>query len=1288
MLEELEIKISSQPDFVDGEVVETKSASSITNSELIPIIEKSPAKIVRAQAAIDPNSYQNTVENTSKSSTEAKTSEDAGFSSNRAEPIAVLSQRTVDFQGKPYSTVYASIYQAFMEDQISRVYAKSLFEKILENDATFFDQKNEQIEANILRAKSNIDLADVILAEIRKFDDIMSLKSGKDSIAQIALQKIENIGPLTPFTPLSAIVDPVQLVTGMFVKSNASSIISSKSATTVLMMCLRIVENFLKNGMTTNLVEPGPNQQFLNANPFALGKPLFPTPTVPSIKTLGKDLADLGSVFENGSMILTNSRLAYYGDRNFFYQINKEDPYRRSMIMTTMVANELLVSAGLGRLSQTPLGQRFGSDSLDFPMTYTGASAASATTETSYENSLTDFLLVSQEGSARIETSPGSKKVLLFDGMNFDKSDHSAGTVTTSTSEFAKTTIRTPTNNKMGFFDSALMSAQKSCDDALEFYKMLTFRDADPQIITPHGLYAKILKIVNVGIQAASGDVTYADKNKIAELAILSTIGRTKIKKSRWTRPQVARTIMFSMCAKIAYKLLQKRDELIVHPGTDSISWTDSTGKKKTKVSIQKEGSSSKDTFTIETEDVTKNTEDESIGLDTSAIRMAAKEKNIFDVEPMTGNARMLVYGMSSLSKTDNIENPEIFDMNLLSLVDEIAENEDSMMYQLASLFVDATIEAASLAQSENKEANFINSNRVTRLSKIDGSSLLCLLFESVVDLCSVLSTTTLMYKILGPTNSEVLMSDTQVSANFTKALKNEFWPKASAIIGAEHVVIRVRGQFGEGSSNHFTSRALELLIEGLETGTFQNAFNDEGLIPNLDLESPSVDISGKVFSGSSQSFSSFVELLEELAAERDLPYLALASYAAKFDYVRQQTQSLIDLSSKLAGTSESDEVSDAFSSFASTDIGKNYLLSLTDASLAASKKRLKEIVRAKNSPAKRNPKITVGELAAIKVLCEELSATPSESVNIFFVGLPTEYLDNTIYPQFKIAEGFLSPIAESTMSANVSRVDSITGEKSTGISFLFSTSPTVSSKSFDSFATKPPNNIDAVVNEVLLENGQLGLTFINSAASKVDARNLVKNEVKSHLIKKIISILSPNDFFVESLTDFKKSLRDTGSEILANNLGIAAGLEDGTFSGVFIQTDNSSFLNYDKMLKLTAVETTKMSNKHVSNMKKLNFGKAEIFYDIFSSTLFTAGSIERQIFSPTYFDRIVAVICDNSMFSTFGDSSTTEIVSGKPTTSDNQYASDLAKSDVTQGTFGIYNYEVLVTSGQSMVKK
>jgi hypothetical protein len=1288
MLEELDIKISSQPGFTDGEVVEKKNTSSVSNSESVPIVEKSPAKIVRAQVSIDPKSYQNTVEISSKSSTEAKTSTDAGFSSDRVEPIAIFSQRTVDFQGLPYSTVYASIYQAFMEDQISRVYAKSLFEKILEKDDTFFDQKNEQIQTNVLRAKTSLDLADTILSEIRKFDDIMSLKTGKDSIAQIALQKLEKIGPLTPFTPLTAIVDPVQVATGMWVASTAGSVIDSRSATAVLMMCLGIVEDFLSNGMTSNLSHYNPMGQSLAGDSFKVSNPTYNPWTSklesPSIKTFAKDLSSLGSVFENGSMVLASSRLAHYGDRNFFYEISNEGPLRRSMIMTTMVANELLTSAGLGRLSQTPLGQRFGSDSLDFPKTYTGV-PESASQETSYENSLADFLLVSQEGSARVETTPGSKKVLLLDGMNFEKND--LLTLTTSTSEFAKTTIRTPTKNKMGIFDSALTAGQKSCDDALEFYKMLTSRDTEPEIITPHNFYAQILKVVNSGIQAAAGDITYADKNKIAELAILASIGRSKIKKARWTRPQVARTIMFSACAKIVYKLLQKRDEITIHPGTDALTFRNTAGKKKTKVSIQKEGSQEKDTFTVETQDVSTKDE-EAIKIDESVIRMAADEKNIFDVDPHTGSARMLVFGLSSLSKFDNIDGPhENFNINLLSLIEEITENESSMMYQLASLFVDATIEAASLARSENKEANFINSNRVTRASKIDGSSLLCMLFEAVADLCGVMSTVTLMNKPRAP-GAPAGEGDNWIHSIFSKAVANEFWPKAAAITGAEEVTIRVKGQFGEASANNFTSKALELLVEGLESGTFMNAFNDEGLIPNLDLASPSVDISAKTSYNITQSFSSFIEHLEELAAERDLPYIAMLSYAAKFDYVRQQTQSLIDLSSKLAGTAESDAVSEAFSSFANTDIGKNYLLSLTDASLSASKKRLKEVITAKNSSAKRNPKITVGELAAIKVFCEELASTPSESVNIFFLGLPTEYMDNTIYPQFKIAEGFFAPLTEATMNAHVTRIDAITGESSSNANFLFSSAPIISTKSFDLFSSNPPSSMDAIVNSVNLENGQTGLAFINGKATPLAARNLVKNEVRSHLIKKIISILSPNDFFVESLADYKKTQRDSGSQILANNLGLAAGLEDGIFSGVFIQGDKSSLLSYEQMLKLTSVVTTKSSSKQVSNMKKLSFGKAEIFYDIFSSSLFTASTIENQVFSPTYFDRVVAVICNNNMFGALDDSSKLEIVSGKPVSSDNQYASDLTKSDVTQGTFGIYNYEVLVTSGQTMVKK
>lgn len=1274
MLEELQLEISSQAEFKNGQIVERKSDNG-SSSPSVPIVSKSPTKIVNASVSLVEKSQQETSEILSTSETDAKVLKDLGFSKSRPEPVSIFSQKTTSFQGEPLSSFYAAVYQAFIEDSFSLAYAQRIFEKALEIDPKFFEEKESQILQNIDTVAANLETISLLLLKIRDFDDSLRSSSGKELISQTSTNNIEKVGPLSDLTSPKVVTDPVSFLSEFFSHSNAKERVLKKSSTAVLTSCLSVLEDYLSRCIT-NAVFPNSKttSKSLSDTPFEVSRPV--SQDAPDIKSLSSDLSTKGSLFENDntSMVYQKANLGFYGDREIFQKIAYEPQIKKAQILSTMFANELLLSAGLGRLSQTPAGNRFGSDSSLFPKTFVGISdTGRVDQETSYENSLCDFLLVDQDGSPRAENNTSGKKVLLFDDSSFDPSEDY--TLTTSTNEFAKTAIRTPTKNKLSTFENALQSCQKAAEESLEFYKVLASRDKNIETITPVNTFARCLEVVKNAIEEAAGDVDFAEKSRLAELALFATYGDSKVTNNRISRPMAGRSILFTICSKIAFKKLQARGQ------SASLTYNrPPTGeKKKTKISVENKGTGQKDTFVVETTDVSDKSV-ETLSLDESAIRMASDELAIFDDDPTNAGGNFLIYGMASQGSQRTFPtNTDTFDINLSSVLESIADDPKSIVSQIVDLFLDSVDEARKISQSERPDSNFINANRLTRLSSLDGGTLLALIFESVVELCSAFATTRVLQ--VPP------MSSTRLS--FQRAMAGDIIESIRANQDFKFKKVPIRGQFGPGSRHDLTSRALSLIIEGVKNGSFENAYNEEGLIPNLDLAQPGVDIQAN-FSGRPKiSFLTMTEMMEDSSSDRDLPYASLLSFAGKLDYIRQQTQDLSEIGKRLSGDLESDDQSEKLSNFAKTALGKKYFQSMTDASIATSYRRLAQIQEGASNSVRRRPRIKKGELAAIKALSSKLASTESETVNICFLGLPAEFLESSVYPAFNLENGFNSPVSESSMRLRVRRQDSLSEIESEPVDFLFSASKLIGVNSFDLFENEPPSSLEEVVEKVVLLNGQTGSQFISSTIN-AQARSLLENEVKSYLLKRAISLLSPNDFFSENIVRGDSHKRDPGSEFLAEKIGQLAGHAEGTFSKVFTKKLDAgvTIIVPDQMLALTSTTTTKALSSQTSEFSRLNFGEAEMLYDIFSSILFKSTLVDDVVFGETVFDRVVAFHFSESDFFDIVDHDYKKIVSGKAVQANDPYAAGLEKSDPGSGVFTMKNYEVVVSAGSPMVKK
>jgi hypothetical protein len=123
-------------------------------------------------------------------------------------------------------------------------------------------------------------------------------------------------------------------------------------------------------------------------------------------------------------------------------------------------------------------------------------------------------------------------------------------------------------------------------------------------------------------------------------------------------------------------------------------------------------------------------------------------------------------------------------------------------------------------------------------------------------------------------------------------------------------------------------------------------------------------------------------------------------------------------------------------------------------------------------------------------------------------------------------------------------------------------------------------------------------------------------------------------------------------------------------------------------MLALTSTKTITAAGKQTTQFSKMSFGEAEMFYDIFSSLLFKSSLVSESIFGESIFDRVVAICFSNNDFKDLEDADYETIVSGEVVQANDQYASDLAKSDSASGVFTLKNYETIVMPGPHMVKK
>ena len=109
-------------------IINAASSAAITN---LPIVMKSPIKLPLLKISLPTLQLLPIIELETVPTFLPPVLAEAKIQVDRPEPVAIFSQRTLDFLGAQSSTFYAAIYQAFVESRVSDAFVTALYEKAL-----------------------------------------------------------------------------------------------------------------------------------------------------------------------------------------------------------------------------------------------------------------------------------------------------------------------------------------------------------------------------------------------------------------------------------------------------------------------------------------------------------------------------------------------------------------------------------------------------------------------------------------------------------------------------------------------------------------------------------------------------------------------------------------------------------------------------------------------------------------------------------------------------------------------------------------------------------------------------------------------------------------------------------------------------------------------------------------------------------------------------------------------------------------------------------------------------
>jgi len=1213
----------------------------VSKDKVTPVSAKGSLKsssIVAADQISDSSVETITANNSDENA--PKTSQEIAISNVCAEPIAVFNLKTSDFQGPSISPLMASVKQAHLEDRISQEFLSAIFEKMLVGNEKELKQLDANLSQQIKNSQNSIDQLRAIFNLLQTANKSMTPSTGRNSISAITQQKIAALCKVDPLSELNDQIDPMTLI-DRFCTAETTKNLNGKSQTALLTQVLQFASNILSNGYSPALmgdallnVPPGQfsvrdSLVFAEREKYRANLKLFSMQTQP-----------------DGSYVYLHGETPYM--THDFYKNLILPANRRSLALVTMLSNEYALSAGIARLSDTTLGNRFGANSNDPILTFLGVKGQQdASLETGQPGSLVDYFVVGDDGANRTQE---KNRILLFDGTGVKETQ----TVHNSFATFMKSTVRSPLKNRMNLFDDAIVRSNTSFEEGLKFYDKLHLRDQKLDLLTPRGLYTRLLSELSESLtQLAASKGSGKDLN-IVEMGVFRELSRNKSNNSATKSSVLKRYLLAMMVNKAIMKLNDKNfDQTTPDKDAAKASQKSTTSTVSTKDLTTKKVTTSEITVTTPQNTASGGT-DIPISFPNDVIRFSPTDSYLLD-RKLTNFTTNLVKDSLLTMSSDYAPKLRVNEVNIVmqatSFFEQNYKEETSLINRIVRIFLDLHDEAKKASKAEDGNALWLTPTRVTRNSQLDGTLSMSMLLEAMIDLVS-------------------MFVDAQV--------RKTAYPLAFSVLAP----------VGQESRHETSLKAIKLLVQGSKGNNFDTLVNSDGLLPDLENRSPDIVVTS-LTSTSAQSFRSMTQYFVDLARERDLPLVSLASASAMISYQYQQSRNLSDLASMLRSEKEPTDLAKSLRLFAQTKVGKNYLSSVTDYSLDISQERLSSFEQSLARPSKRMTRIGAGEVACLEKILSEVGSIPTDNIIFCALGLPGDFVSDNLLDTFDLAAaGQQTEVDEKIATVTVEQDGVFDDVKYEPISRDFLVTRPFDRNSFNDFTINPPSSIDDIVGRVMLTSGMTGAQFVGRFKEEARVKAIVIDEIRSYLLKKALSILSTVDMSEENLIQVDYENRSSSAQNLAKKVSAMADLPDGTFDNVFFVKDGVTKLSENELRKLTGNNVKKTASGQTFDAATIDLGTAELFYDIFDSAYFYDGLVTEKVFAPSYFDKILGVVFSSDEFKSLSDENKEKVKGSKKVNTNNQLDAGLIAADTTQGTISIMSYAAQVSKGVSVMVK
>ena len=1210
---------------------------------LAPIVRphstKSSAIFTRA---VDSRSIKRTV---AKPATATVTSNaEHAISHEMPEPLAIYTFTDQDTQ-----SLVAAAYKAYFEDKCSLEFSKGLINLVQQKDSKVLAEMKTKLTQEVSAVDAQLSSMESFMSTCEDLNKTFNTLS-PSSVKSVFDEKYSLMFP-----------DPLGLdgrgdgdfSSFMQYIGYSKSEIENKRNTTILTQLLALASNHLLVGASSAALG---RKRLLSIDPA--DGPL----DVDDAGYSSKSFTNLSSISlrqkENSSFLYGVSETEPYTSKIRFDLIKYSDNLQKAAYAMTLVANEMAISTGIARLQGTQLGKTFGAD-IDYQKYFFGTQGiATADSETSVRGSLVDYFVVNEDGGNDVGKGAG---VLLFDGTSFSPS----GTRSNSFDAFVVSTIRSPiskTANKSDKFEAALAAADSNFDTGIKFFNTLTSRSKDAKLLTPRGLFTRLLTEFAKSIAPMrSHDI----ENEISlnTLCLLSVLGKL---------PSQDKTV--SVIKGSLLTLMAKKVQQLQSPSSTASATSKTGGEKKpnvvkttTRVTTTDESGQSKTTT------VSSESSQDSAGSAGSVYtwnprlpRLCEDEERLFYSAFDTKQTQDLFNQFMSLPVASRTNDPDYkttaFSVN--ELYKSISENYDNFLDSLVKIYIDLCEESILLCNEVNYSASPVDATRLTKNSKTDGALLLAMILESAILLSTEFIEATLVADGLNIINFYQQQPESErIISN------NDEFP--------HFIQVRV----GQDSQVAIAAAALGAISAASANDSFDTLFLPE----NGDLTVPAIGSypQNTVIShdkNSSVTVATAVDTFRDLVFEKEMPALCIAHTAAIVSYLHTNAKKYTEIASQMIGASPPQAIAKSIIDLAKSSVGSKFISSVNAFSLDTARKRIEDVKAELSSDSGRLPKLTLGEMRCVKIVLESIST--NASTNIFtVVGLPKDYVTKSISGDYSLMLDRLNNVDDTLMKVTCTKRDVFSGWSSAVSNEMLIRSP-FNSASFSVFETSPPAGMQDILDRVIVDGNVSGGKYVDGKLDTGRAHTVLYNEVVSYLLKKLFSVLSSADLFAQNIVDSEIFTVDNKSASTAKYFATAYGLVAGTFdTAFFTNSDGKTIVDEESLLRLTL--TDYVSSKFSTNLSHptLTFGEAELFYDLFMTVHFQLGCIQQRVFSSSLLDETVGFFSNSSSFPQMKSDPQTITVNGPKQVSgistDMEYQSKFRQSP----TFDTYSLEATIAA-------